>query len=462
VDTAPLPWYARQGSTLKRATIFGALGFAAALGPSLAMGGFTVDDALVTVRYAQNLASGAGYRFDPGSPSSDGVTPLPYPFVLALMARGDALDVLARASLLGAAAWASAGVVLGVTLGRSAARPRDAVLGLVVLALAFPVGAWAASGMETGLVTALATLAAANLDRPRRAAALAGLAAAFRPELVPWATAIALGAGGRAFALPLALAWGPFVACAAVRLAAFGRAAPLAVLAKPSDLSHGARYAAAALVVTLLPLLAFAPLAIARAGRHAITLSIAVVVHAVAVVAAGGDWMPYARLMVPVVPSLTIAYVLAAPHARAWSRWTRSALSVALGLYLAVSAAPRGRGVHAARKDLIMRARPVLATSHVVAALDIGWVSAATNAKIVDLAGLTDESIAVLSGGHTSKRVDAAMLLDRSVDTVVVYSVERIVEQRLTRSALFAARFERREELPLGDLGASYVVYRRR
>ena len=54
------------------------------------------------------------------------------------------------------------------------------------------------------------------------------------------------------------------------------------------------------------------------------------------------------------------------------------------------------------------------------------------------------------------------MLLDRGVDTVVVYSDMRVVEVRIVRSELFASRFEKTAELPLGSRGAFYSVYRRR
>jgi hypothetical protein len=174
--------------------------------------------------------------------------------------------------------------------------------------------------------------------------------------------------------------------------------------------------------------------------------------------------MPYARLLVPVAPSLAIAFVALslAPGARpVWSA-ARLAAALVLGVLLALRAAPAGRSVQHDRADLIVRARPVLADARVVAALDIGWVSAATDARIVDLAGLTDPSIALLPGGHTSKRVDSSMLLDRSVDTVLVYSEMRVVEARLVGSELFTRRFVSAEMLPLGSRGAFYVVYRAR
>ncbi|HEX4514839.1 MAG TPA: hypothetical protein VH054_14925, partial [Polyangiaceae bacterium] len=61
-----------------------------------------------------------------------------------------------------------------------------------------------------------------------------------------------------------------------------------------------------------------------------------------------------------------------------------------------------------------------------------------------------------LHGGHTSKRVDASMLLDRKVDLVVLYSGHEI-SWRLTRDPLFASRYALETTLPLRD--ASYGVF---
>ena len=466
---------------------FTLLGAACALVPALAMWGFTVDDALIPVRYAHNLAAGAGYRFDAHGPSTDGVTPLPWAFLLAPLSGSDGLTALVRAKALGVVLWTVGGAFLGhrvgaMVHGRQRLEVGFAILGLVAMAVAFPIGAWAASGMETGLATALATVAVARLGvgRPRAVAALAGGVAAFRPEMVVWAMALAVGATvhGREADAPeksggvlagvsaAAVAAAPFLLCAALRLAIFGRPAPLAVLAKPSDLSHGALYVGAATLVVLTPLLVSAPLALARGAGRDVALArvvvIAFVAHALAVLGAGGDWMPYARLMVPVAPSLVLAFVALGGAARPLLSLVRLSAALVLGTLLVLRAAPPGRRVHVDRADLITRARPVLAGAQVVAALDIGWVGAATDAAIVDLAGLTDASIAMLPGGHTSKRVDTSMLLDRGVDTVILYSELRVVEVRIVRSELFASRFEESAELPLGSRGAFYTVYRRR
>src|SRR5579864_7047918 len=120
-----------------------AAGAAAALLPAVVMWGFTVDDALIPIRYAQHLGSGVGYRFSAHAAPTDGVTPLPWTFVLVPLASGDPLDALLRAKALGVLAWTLAGAAVG-------ARVR-AVAPLLVMALAFEIGAWAASGLETGL-----------------------------------------------------------------------------------------------------------------------------------------------------------------------------------------------------------------------------------------------------------------------------------------------------------------------
>ncbi len=95
----------------------------------------------------------------------------------------------------------------------------------------------------------------------------------------------------------LLVAAGPFVACACVRLAVFGRAAPLSVLAKPSDLAHGLPYAGAAAIVSLAPLVVLAPYALARAGGRPAAIALAGAAHFLVTAAVGGDWMPYARLV---------------------------------------------------------------------------------------------------------------------------------------------------------------------
>jgi hypothetical protein len=473
-----------------------ALAALAALVPALWMWGFTVDDALIAVRYARHVAQGAGWRFNAHGPSTDGVTPLPWPLLLAPFARTNALAVLLRARMLGLVVWVLTATALGRAVGRVAAPGWARIAALATMALSVPLAAHAVSGMETALATALATWAALLGERPRVAALLAGLAASLRPEMAPWACALAVGltvaadrrAPGQApggvarWIEAAAIAIGPFVACALVRTWAWGRPAPLAVLAKPSDFEHGLAYAGAACVVTLVPVLVLAPVALARQPR-ALAIVLAALAQIAAVVVAGGDWMPYARLMVPVVPSLVYAAVLIASAARPVAVAGRSLVAVALGVVLVARGGTRGRAVGADREALIAAARPLL-DGHGserptrVAALDIGWVSAATEADVVDLAGLTDPEIAALPGGHTSKRVDARFLLAREPDVLLLYAPfgpppggidawqdttpSRAVEARLMSDDTVARHFGAPSWLALGSSGAGYIMLRSR
>ena len=439
---------------------------------SMWMRGFTIDDALISVRYARHVADSTGYRFNVGGPSTDGVTPLPWPFVLAPFAHAPALVVLGRAKALGFMVWLAAAAGWGVAVGRAEARTSAKVAALAILAVCVPVAAHAVSGMETGLTMALATAAAIAVN-PWMACGVAGVAASLRPEMIVWSVALAIGAGPLRRATPrVVVASVPFVLCACIRGVAFGRAGPLALLAKPSDLDHGLTYAAAAALVSLAPIVLLAPMALVRARDRSTALAFAGLAHFGAIALAGGDWMPYARLAAPIVPSLLYAFVLASPHMSRAFAAARVALALALAIYILRVAAPAGRHVGAHVASLVERARPLLEGARTIAALDIGWPTAASEAVIVDLAGLTDPEIAALPGGHTSKRIDAAFLLARDPDVILLYAhrdaadgeptYTRVVEARIASSDLIAQKYETRAFLPYGEDGAGYIVLRRR
>jgi hypothetical protein len=444
------------------------------------MWGFTVDDALISVRYARHVAAGLGWRFNASGPVTDGVTPLPWALVLACFARADALTVLARAKVVGFVVWAVTGVALGVRVGRSAG-PRWARGGaLAVVALSVPIAAHAVSGMETSLAMSLATFAVLYAGRPLVVAVLAGLAASLRPELVVWAAVLTTGVALASHLRPkdvlglALLSLVPFVGCALVRTLVWGRPTPLALTAKPGDLEHGLVYAGAACVVTLTPILALAPFAIRR-SPIALAIVAAGAAHAAAIVMVGGDWMAYARLMVPVAPSLAWAGVLVSEGAHPLATAARTAFALAVGIALAPKGSP-GRTVGRDREALVLSARLALRGLSRIACLDVGWLSAATEEDIVDLGGVTDPSIAVLPGGLTSKRVDAVMLLSRDPGALLLYAPEglpggdlqawseakypRGVEARLAHDETILQRFAPVTWLPLGSSGAGYVLLR--
>src|SRR2546422_11600805 len=62
------------------------------------------------------------YCFNAGEARTDGVTPLPWAFVLAPLAGGDAWTVLARAKIFGLVVWCGAAAAWGAAVARAAAR----------------------------------------------------------------------------------------------------------------------------------------------------------------------------------------------------------------------------------------------------------------------------------------------------------------------------------------------------
>ena len=437
--------------------------------------GFTVDDALVTARVASHWASGHGYRFNTSGPEVDAVTPLGWAHLLGLFGAGTPLVMLERARVLSEVAWVVAAAALGALAPRDI-RARATLVG--GLAVATPLAPWASAGMETGLVTLFSTLALI----PCAPAVLgAGLAAGWRPELLPWALvlaaggALAAGATARsrfiAFAARFPLAVGPAVVIACVRQAWFGAFTPLAAVAKAPELAHGAFYALDAALGTGIPLLLVAPRALARTDGRTRVLVAATTAHLLALVAAGGDWMALYRLMVPALPTALLAAARVAQHSDARSLTLRSLAFAIRPVWLAVAVAWPARHVLEHRLRLIDASRPVLRTARSVACLDVGWVGAATDARILDLAGITDPLVARLSGGHTSKKVTNGLFENRDVDTVVLLlapkeKVEarwqdaafgRAVEARVAALPAVDA-FRVRATLPLGGTEQHYVV----
>jgi hypothetical protein len=302
-----------------------------------------------------------------------------------------------------------------------------------------------------------------------------GVAAAWRPELAPFCVILV---GVRAFptrlgpasvVLRFALVALPIGVVGLLRLSYFGRAVPLSFYAKPSDFGHGLRYALGAFAFTGLPwLLLGTPREFARLSRAARPLFIALLGHFAALVLCGGDWMALYRLAVPVLPCAALAAAYLAEQARLGRTALRFAFAVAGSLLLALGLGPRARRVGADRAQLIAKAGPVFAHDARIAALDVGWVGAARDAEIIDLAGVTDPQVAFFPGGHTSKRIPGAWLFAHHPTAVVLFLAERDlndpfdwswfsrpVEERIAH--LVAPEFKVRTTLTLGD-GQKYVV----
>jgi hypothetical protein len=140
-----------------------------------------------------------------------------------------------------------------------------------------------------------------------------------------------------------------------------------------------------------------------------------------AVALAGGDWMPAARLLVPLVPLLAVCVgsALAALPAR---RALAAALTLALPLATGMAALPGLRAQPHAREVGSREVLRALDGATRVALVDVGHLAYAGGFEVVDLGGITDLEIARLPGGHLSKRIPEALLRQRGVDAIVLHS----------------------------------------
>ncbi len=449
-----------------------ALGIAAALPLALWLRGFTVDDALISARVATFVARGLGQRFNAHGPLVDAVTPLGYAQILSLFG-SDVLATFQAAKWLGLGAWLSAAGVLGALIA-GAGKQRLRFVSLGLLALSAPLAAWAASGMETGLITLLATLALTSTCGSTLAA---GIAAAWRPELAPFAFTLVAArwvverSSLRVIAMRVLATALPSALVLTLRVHYFGRFVPLAFYAKPSDFGHGFQYAAGAFAFTGFAWSCVAlPSELTRLPARARPLLAALAAHFIALIFCGGDWMSLYRLAVPALPCAALLSAHLAEHARPRATAVRATLSVASSLILFLGLGRPARRVGAEREALIAAARPALAGDARIATLDVGWVGAASDAEVIDLAGVTDAEVAFFPGGHTSKRIPRAWLFARAPSAIVLLlargtklapgarledlSFARAVEARVAK--LVSESYRVRRALALGD--QTYVV----
>ncbi len=151
------------------------------------LAGVPLDDAYIHYRFADNLAHGRGFAFNPGEPTPGSTSPL----WVMLLAAGElaGLDPILTSKILGAlafvaCAWLTGRMALRLMGNHTLARLLAVTAGVLVALSGRMI--WAAlSGMETVAFAALTLLALDRLiDRPLDVptSALLGLAALLRPE----------------------------------------------------------------------------------------------------------------------------------------------------------------------------------------------------------------------------------------------------------------------------------------
>ena len=449
--------------------------------------GFPLDDSWIHLHFARNLASGAGFAYNPGEPVSGSTAPL-WTLLLgagALIAGAS----LAMAKTLGVACGIAAALVVRRTALAFGAAPATALVAAVAL-LWTGAFAWGVlSGMEVtfaALLVAVAVLALAR-DATWTTAIAAALAVLARPEaivLVPL-LAIARPLGARralVFAGVTAAILAPFVAFS---YATVGRPLPATAVAKieggllgwlgglrePASVTWVTRPRDFGLewlrwLVTTHPLLPLAlPAAIVawrRCGRALGVAALALTVHplamallapyrgpafqegrysthllpvaAVVLAAAAGKGFRAKPLVLGLVLLASVAALAPAAERYAWGVQNINAMQVHLGRWLDAHTPP----------------------SATLAVNDIGAIAFFSRRPIVDLMGLvTPDILPYRREGETGVMTYVAR---RCPDYVVIFPTwfPRLAARADLLTRVYAVRLERNEV----SGGPEMVVYR--
>ena len=131
------------------------------------------DDAMISMRYARNLADGYGLRWNPGEPAVEGYSNLLWTLVMAglhllrLPDRWAALPVaITGITILAASIWMAARIADALVEERGS---RAGVYAAVLTATCYPVVFWTLRGMEVGLLALFTLLLVrATVDRGMR------------------------------------------------------------------------------------------------------------------------------------------------------------------------------------------------------------------------------------------------------------------------------------------------------
>ncbi len=339
------------------------------------------DDAMISMRYAGNLAHGHGLVWNPGQPPVEGYTNLGWTLWMAAL---HAVGLSGSAAVLAVIATAVGLTIFGLWLTRAVAvelfgdRPNAVTAAVWLAALCYPLAFWALRGMEVSLLAVLTSTTALLVLRlradPGDGTKLLLLAGALALAVFVRMDAALVGAtaGGAAVwwaprpsrrRTAIAVSGGLLGALAvqtAFRVAYYGQALPNTYYLKIAGTPVGVRVGrgvdsvVALLAAGLLPLVALAVTAVVRhrRGPRPLAAGLALLAALVAVPVAysvyvGGDaweWFQFANRYIST--SLPLLCVLAAlglsdlaSATAAARRRTCLAAGVAIGGMLGVASA---------------------------------------------------------------------------------------------------------------------------
>ncbi|WP_437290776.1 hypothetical protein [Sorangium sp. So ce406] len=409
---------------------------------ALRVASFTIDDAYISFRYAENLANGNGLVYNVGE-RVEGYTNFLWTVLLAGAVKIGATPP-AAAKVLGAACACGALVPTYLLSRRLRAFSNLPCLATWLLATSILFSGYAVFGLETPLFLLL-TLAGTELflreedaatagDGPRLALTLSSfpwsgvvfaLAALTRPEaplflglLVIWHVDQAFSRRNLlrllAFALPVAahLLW---------RHSYYGAWLPNTLAAKTGNFAqqlqggsdYVRKYAQHAGAFLWLGLVSVAS-SIVHRRRSGLAIASIALLFGVYVVVVGGDWMPYFRFLAPAEP---FAFLLVDDAIRAIAARRERAASLALAAFGAITIATRTGELWRAQSNLLVndkgfwddaagRTADWLVQNGEpgpIAIADIGYVGYRTGFPVVDMLGLLSPEVSSLPGGYTHK-----------------------------------------------------------
>ncbi|MDD7940940.1 hypothetical protein PHK61_21195 [Actinomycetospora lutea] len=452
----------------------GALSLVVALGFLLANAAYNqgrfsppLDDVYIHLQYARQMGLGEFLRYQAGAPVTTGASSLLYVLVLgAAAALGATGGLLLYAALALAVVCTVATTVLTYHLGRAVASRTVGVVAGLLTALCGPLQWGALSGMEVGLVAALATgtVLAFVREQPTgrfRLTVLLGLLLTLtRPEGLVLTVAVLVGAAvtlvqrrrrgsghARADVLTAALLTVPLIAALAQRLlyrALTGSAENNGVVAKswlyqPLDSTvevidrvvTGAREAVATYGgLTGVPVVAPGTLLLAALGTVALVLDRPRhrTLAGVLVLGLGGIVLAVAtlittlwhngRYVTPFLPLVLVLVVLGVRFlARAVPRHGRGVGAALLAVLVLVAvltlptwalrSAQQGAGIREASVSVAQWLRGNTPPGSVIAVNDVGATAYFGDRPVVDLVGLTTNGLAEAANEGTGALYEA-------------------------------------------------------
>lgn len=436
--------------------------------------GIALEDALITWRYAANLASGLGFVFNPGEPVLGTTTPL---LTLLLSAAGTIFGVQAipaAAAVLMIAAMLAAGLMTRQAL-LALGRPAWAADLSMALVLFHPETLWSATGgMETPLVLFLmaASLAAAACGRLRLAGLAAGLLVLARADGAIWAAcilAICALEGWRSFlraASMAALVAAPWLLFATFQ---FGSPIPHTILAKRVIGTTGAALDAGRLQEFLLwssrffgavaPGLRVAGIGcylaacvlLWRSGNRLLRLLALYPVLFAAALYLGGTPLYFDWYLLPLSFICLAACAAALPAADRIPAWLRVAVGLALALLFARQGAAMAdyhRGYQEneteLRRGVGLWLRDNTPPEASVAMEAIGYQGYYSGRRVIDLAGLVSPGVLRLrQESGTAGAAFRRILEELRPDYVVLRSFEVDLNRHFHGGPLFETERDR-------------------